>query len=190
MRLVRQLFLLALFGLASIFYSCKTTSTGPINDIGNLLPNGSFELNGKPTWGHWVLLDTPLDTTTLFVQDVPLLGGSWCLELRPKPPDANYARSFITGTSSLGAIYQLTVWAKATNSWPNGTVALGKITSGFATILQSQHATAGNWTEYTLADTLDLASQDSLFVQLSTGLDDQVVPGTMRFDLVKLEKIR
>ena len=137
-----------------------------------------------------MLLDTPIDTTTLFVQDVPLLGGSWCLELQPHPPDANYARSFITGTTALGGIYQLTVYAKATNGWPNGSVAIGKISSGFTTILQSKSTPAGSWTQYTLEDTLDLASQDSLFVQLSPGPDNQIFPGTMRFDLVKLEKIR
>lgn len=190
MRSVRQLIVLVLFGLIVAVMSCKTTSTGPINDIGNLLPNGSFELNGKPTWGHWVLLDTPLDTTTLFAQDVPLLGGNWSLELQPHPPGANYARSFITGTNALGGVFQLTVWGKATNGWPNGSVALGKLSSGFVSILQSKGTPAATWTEYTLEDTLDLVPQDSLFVQLSTGPDDQSILGAVRFDLVKLERIR
>ena len=177
-------------GLLAAFVACKNSATGPTNDIGNLLANGSFETNGHPTWGHWALLDTPADTMTLFQQDVPVFGGSFCLVLTPRPPVASWARAYVTGISSLSGIFRLTVWGRAMNGWLNGGIALGKMSQGFPSILKSTGTTAGDWTQYTLEDTLDLALQDSLFVQLSPGFDNGPLPGTMRFDLVKLEQLR
>jgi hypothetical protein len=181
---------LGTLGLLAGFIACKNSSTGPGADLNNLLANGSFEANSHPTWGHWVLLDTPVDTMTLFRQDVPPLGGSYCLELAPSAPDAKYARSYVTGVFSLGGVFQVTAWARTTNNWPNGSIALGKMSFGVPTLLKSRQISGASWTQYTFSDTFDLAVQDSIFVQLSVGLADQTLAGTARFDLVKLEKIQ
>jgi hypothetical protein len=190
MRELWRLSLAAVVGLLIALVGCKNSASGPTEDIGNLLSNGTFELNGHATFGHWALRDTPLDTMTLFQQDAPPLGGSICLVLTPRPPEASYARSYVTGITANSGIFRLTVWARAINDWPNGSVSLWKMSAGFPTVLKSTNTPAGNWTQYTLEDTLDLDYQDSLFVQLSPGFDNQTIPGTMRFDLVKLEKIR
>ena len=190
MKSLLRISVLGLFGLAVALLNCKNTGTGPDNSLGNLLANGSFELNGHPTFGSWALVDTPLDTMTLFKQDVPPFGGSFCLEVTPRPPDANWARAYATGILALGGVFRVTVWARTTNDWPNGSIAFGKISQGFPTILKSKGTPSPDWTQYTLEDTLDVSTQDSLFVQLSPGQADQIVPGTMRFDLIKLEQLR
>jgi hypothetical protein len=185
----RQIALLVAFAVMAIVIACKNDATGPDTDLGNLLTNGSFESNSKATWNSWVLRDTPLDTTTLFYQDAPPLGGTWALKLQYHPPDIGWARAYFTDTYAFGAIYRFTVWGKAVNGWPNGFMAMGKISAGITTYLKSKTITNESWTQYVVEDTFDLAREDSLFVQVSAG-GDYFPLESVRFDLARLEKIR
>jgi hypothetical protein len=187
-----QLARLALMMVAAalgVGIACKNTATGPNTDLSNLVTNGTFEASSHPTWGGWVLRDTPVDTLTLFAQDAPPLGGTWSLDLQYHAPDIGYARWYLTNTSAFNGVYRITVWGKAVNDWPNGKIALGKISPGVPPAVKSKQTLATAWTQYTIEDTVDLSTDDSLYVELSAG-GDHFPPGDMRFDLVRLEKIR
>jgi hypothetical protein len=184
-----RLILLTVTAVVGIGIACKNTATGPNTDLSNLVTNGTFEANSQRTWNGWVLRDTPLDTLTLFAQDAPPLGGSWSLKLQYNAPDIGYARWYLSSVSGFNSVYRITVWARANNDWPNGKVTLGKLAQGNSTVLKSKLTPATVWTQYTVEDTFDLATEDSLYVELSAG-GDHFPPGDMRFDLVRLEKIR
>lgn len=167
--------------------SCKNTVSGPGGNGSNLIKNPSFESGGMWSFQYWDLSDTLPDPVQMFSEDVPATGGSWSLLLQPTfAPFEGYARYYIPGESPKTA-YRLTVWAKATNSWRDGSISLGLLSLGRLTPLKQTAVNTDYWQPYTLEDTVRLYPQDTLTVQLSAGSGD-VVTGSVLFDEVTLEK--
>ena len=102
---------LAFLTLASLVFAtngCKNDSPGPSTDAANLIINSSFELSDKPSFVGWHFLDS---ADTAVSDDIPLLGGTWSLLMRPEWPIRPWARAYITGESGR-RVYELSVWAK------------------------------------------------------------------------------
>ncbi len=171
----------------SAVLSCKNDSTGPSNDPGNLISNHSFEVNDSPSYTGWHFSD---NADTSASDDVPVLGGSWSLRLRPEWSPAPYARAYITGESGR-RVYGLSVWVKTTSLPEPAWIACGILEPDRSLRDQVKITITGtDWTQYSLQDTLDMVSTDTLVVELSPGAASTVpIDAEALFDLVRLQRV-
>ncbi|PWB72019.1 hypothetical protein C3F09_07135 [candidate division GN15 bacterium] len=178
--------LLALLTLAAGL-SCKNDTTGPINDAGNLVTNSGFELNDKPSYVGWSF-SNPADTAVS--DDVPLAGGTWSLLMRPEFLPSPYARYYITGENGR-RVYSLSVWVKTTNLTEPAHIACGILQPDRTLRNEVQVNILGtDWTQYSLEDTLDIITTDTLVVELSPGTAQAPpIDAQALFDIVRLTRL-
>lgn len=160
--------------------SCSRNPTEPSQTSGNLIPNPSFEINGKPSLEYWMVTAGLASV----VQDAPPNDGAWSLQLVPGwLPQNGLAQTNVGGESG---VYRLTVWVKSVNQW-SGHLSLG-VWSGDRWLNQkSVIAQPSQWSVVSIIDTLSLAPQDSIGVVLSAGATE-VSNGEVRFANVTLER--
>ena len=152
----------------------------------NLLPNGSFELNNKPSLDGWRLGNQQL--AELVNQAAPN-GGNWALQLTSDwAPTTGFVYTPVTNVNS-GDIVRLSAYVCGTGGFG------GK---GIIRLVFGQNIYAGNskdasssdtvWTQISVTDTVNLTMNDTLWVILSSPITE-IVPYQQLFDLVKLEKV-
>jgi hypothetical protein len=164
--------------------ACDSEAPSPPADE-NLLPNGSFEIQGAPTFAGWSAANG--DLTSLVTGTAPD-GGAWCLELTADwaPPTALVTAPIPVARD--GEAYRLSAYVRAVPPAGGGSIAF-VIGSGDRRQQTKAVATVDTlWMRLALVDTLALAPGDSAWVQLSA-LPTEIVPLRGQFDLVTLERL-
>ena len=154
---------------------------------GNLLPNGSFESNNKPSLDGWRYGNQQL--AELINQAAPN-GGNWSVQLTSDwAPTSGYVYTPISNVKS-GDIVTLSAFVRCTGSF--GGRGIIKLVVGQNIINYRHSKSISNidtaWTQISLTDTLTLTPSDTLWVILSSPITE-IVQYQQMFDLVKLEKI-
>lgn len=164
--------------------ACNSEAPSPPADE-NLLPNGSFEIQGTPTLAGWNVAHGDL---TALVSSTAPEGGAWCVELTADwaPPTA-VVTAPIPGARD-GEAYRLSAYVRAVPAHGGGSIAF--LVGSGGNRQQSETAVTVDtlWTRLALVDTLALAPGDSAWVQLSA-LPTEIVPLRGQFDLVTLERL-
>lgn len=159
--------------------ACKRSTenlAGPA-EYEQLISNPSFEQHGTPSLDGWDI-ETNIDSTVRFSQDVPQSGGHWSVVLTVS--DRVVARLRTTVTVPNGTHrYRLSVWAKS-----NGDTGVVRLILNKA-VRRSLTVSNTRWTLYETVDTVNTATGDTLTVELDGG----VSPGynETSFDLCQLE---
>ncbi len=182
MNMTRSNAVAALALITMLLSSCShnPNSTEPSQTSGNLIPNPTFEINGKPSLEYWTV-STGLAS---IVQDAPPNDGAWSLQLVPGwLPQNGLAQTNVGGESG---VYRLTVWVKSVNQWA-GHIYLGVWSGGRWLNQKTVTAQPSQWSIVSIIDTLSLAAQDSVGVVLSAGATE-VSHGEVRFANVTLER--
>ena len=165
-----------------IIISCSEDKN-PVNpsSSSNIILNSSFEKNGTPDTEGWEISASPLGE---IITDAPSGGGTYCLRLEASNPGGMATRTISTVTDK--QIYSLSFWAK-TNQ-PSSKAFFDLIRNS-----QVEHRTEINvsdtvWTEYSIIDTLQAMSGDSLRITFSERLT-QLIFLQSYFDLVKVQTV-
>ena len=177
--------LILIVGVFVLVINCSDSIVESEGDS-NLLPNGSFELNNKPSLYGWRVGNIQL--AELVNQAAPN-GGNWALKLTSDwAPTTGFVYTPITNVDS-GDIVRLSAYVRGTG------VFGGK---GIIRLVIGQDIYSGNskkasssdtvWTQISVTDTVNLTMTDTLWVILSSPITE-IVPFQQLFDLVKLEKI-
>jgi len=152
----------------------------------NLLPNGSFELNNKPTLDGWLLGE---ERATELVNQAAPNGGNWALKLTSDwAPTTAYVYTPVLNINS-GDILKLSAYVRGTGSFHG---------MGIIRLVVGQNIKSGNikeasssdtvWTQISVMDTVSMGINDTLWVILSSPITERI-PWQQMFDLVKLEKV-
>ena len=147
----------------------------------DIIPNGSFEVSGSPSWNDWIPSDTSL---VQIIADSPSGGGSWGLAVSGDGivgHGANYSFQPPGGTHR----YRLSIWGKATAD-SVGSVLLRLVPYPNGDFLPSFELRIRDtsWTYYSVEISFDGTPAQSVFVRLwAPG------QGTAHFDLAKLEQL-
>jgi len=198
-----------IIGVVIFILDCSCKKDPIVSQNQNVIKNPSFESNGQPYYEFWYRGSQSLNDSAYlalaesqsiiyYSQDVPPRGGNWSLKLDAWPVD-HIIETYITGQQGTN-IYQLTVWMKNAQFFPNannskydsGSIYLGLKLNNETIIEKSIQDTLTIWTKYTLIDTLTTNTIDTIVVGLSSDLACNA-PGCWRyvlFDSVKLIKLR
>ena len=152
--------------------------TGP-----NLIANSSFEYNGQISFTDWTGSDT---SVYRFVNDVPVGGGYWSLQLSPCwMPCEGYAEASVTGLTGTHN-YVFNCYTKA-YSW-TGKITISKQTATGITNLQTISFSNQAWGLQNInLYNITLSSTDKLIVHLSAG-STEVSNGRVLFDKIVLQQ--
>jgi hypothetical protein len=150
----------------------------------NLLVNGSFETVDGPSLDGW-----QIGAPELISIDSPGApgGGDWALQLEVDwaPPSA-FVFQKIEGLRD-GDIVDLRAEVKAVGEGGGGMLFLVTGNSPWGTPAKSASSLSETWTTLGVADTLELAEGDSVWVRLSAVPGEVVPPGALGlFDSVSL----
>jgi hypothetical protein len=131
----------------------------------NLIDNGSFEINRKPSLAGWTLLNPDLAET---VNDGAPGSGFWSLKLSADwAPTMAVVWQKVEGTAD-GDVLTLTAYVKAYE----GGGGIIRLVSGSHPLEQGPHPWASSdstdWVRLALTDTLALSPGDSVWVVLSS----------------------
>lgn len=152
----------------------------------NLLPNGSFEVNNKPSLDGWRFGNQQL--VELVNQSAPN-GGNWSLQLTSDwAPTSGFVYTPVTSVKS-GDIVTLSAFVRSTGQFGGGGIIM--LVAGqniYSEHRRSILASDAVWSKISVTDTLELATNDTLWVVLSSRHTERV-PFQGLFDLVKLEKM-
>ena len=170
--------LLPVLLLIPIIVGCEKETETPVV---NLIPNGSFEINGQPSLDGWKIFVNPRhDTTGEIAEMAPLNGGQYSLGLKtyyshfiPDPEGEGFltethngkAETWVTGLKGTIPL-QLTAFIKGSEG--SSSIGMKHIRGG--QVIDSkvfEESVIDKWTAYTLTDTFDLVSSDSIFIQLT-----------------------
>lgn len=148
---------------AMLFTSCVKSPTAP-NATGNLIQNSTFLSGGSPSLAGWVVNDT---SAVRVVSNAPSGSTALSIALEPAvgPFGGGVAATYATGESGTH-IYTLSAWERNYASWYWGTMQLSQIRNGRTIAYKAISAYDSTWTRFTLSDTLDMLSSDSLAVVL------------------------
>lgn len=171
---------------AAIFLSCEWPFGPDSVDHENLIPNPSFEQNGRPSLEGWHVagVDTALVNTA---PGAPIPGN-------------RYAASLLNGWGPLPSLqatiavpaglhrFHLSVWSKAESEGLSRSFASGSVR--ILTKVRDSLALCGTisfsdslWTGHTMLQTIDVGEGDTIIVSLSSG-HTQWSGGRTLFDLV------
>ncbi|HGY56614.1 MAG TPA: hypothetical protein ENK44_12970 [Caldithrix abyssi] len=172
------IFLLSLIACEKSINGLKVTN--------NLLPNGSFELNNKPTLYGWRFGNKR--AAELVNQAVPH-GGNWALKLTSDwAPTTAFVYTSIPNINS-GDILKLSAYVRGMGRFHGMGIirlAVGQNINSYNMKEASSSDTV--WTQISVTDTVNMGMNDTLWVILSSPITE-VIPFQQLFDLVKLEKV-
>lgn len=173
--------------LSRLLFSCSSNdnTTQPVSNP-NLVKNGSFELNGKPSLDYWYGSG---DTTSLVANPAPY-AGYWSLGLYPgRIPNENYEETVITGLSGQSK-YRLSCWmmteSTADKLW-DGRMALLLKREGVTDTLKSATNNTSEWNYVAFDVQINLKASDTLIIHLSAGTTE-VVFARILFDNVVFDR--
>lgn len=170
----------------SLLVGCSKKPTGPSQDSeGNLLPNGSFELNGEPTLEGWQAANANLASLT---EDAAPDGGKWSLKLEADwAPTLGFITALVPGIHD-GDVLRLSAFVRSVGDDGGGLIALLVGSGSNRPISKLKVASSIEWTFLSFEDTLTVSESDSVWVLLSS-FHTEIVPRIGQFDLVSLEKL-
>ena len=149
---------------------------------GNLLRNGSFELNGEPSDAGWELRNP--DLATLVRPGAPE-NGRFALRLDSDgAPTNGTARAFVPGAER-GARYSVFAWIRAEGDHGGGAVYL---TTG-RWMSQPVEVTSTEWTRVSFETEVPEIADGGLWLVLSS-LVTEIAPRVGVFDGVVVQRIR
>ncbi len=173
--------------LAFASLSCKESTTGPSQGVGNLLTNPTFEENGVPSLHGWVVPDSSI---IHFSTDIPPDGSGHTITL-----DAHWYAPWPYGT-----IYQIVIPVAGTHKYRLSVfgrrVGVGGLIlayfrrpSATGSALRFQLTISDTvWAYYSLTDTITTSATDSLFLTI-TGGGTEVRAGTSYFNTCRFEEL-
>lgn len=175
---------IGLLSVLFLLFSCNVV-VNPAGEVSNLVKNGSFEENGKPSLKYWFGADSSL---AKFVKDTPERGGTWSVAVPAHHFGAFELRLAQTVKLQPGThILQFSFWAKM-----KGIIALASLIRKTNDDKLVQECSVDikdlGWHQYTLLDTVQLRSGETLYVNLSGG-GTEIVAGETDFDLVSLTEV-
>jgi len=174
------------FLLLSLLVGCSETTTGPSQESdGNLLPNGSFELNGQPTLEGWQAANDSLVSLT---EEAAPEGGRWSLKLEADwAPTSGFVTALVPGIQD-SDVLRLSAYVRSVGYLGGGKIAL-LVGSGSNRSVSKQKETPNvEWTFLSFEDTLTVSENDSVWVLLSS-FHTEIAPRIGQFDLVSLERL-
>ena len=186
------IFSIIFFGI--LFYSCKKsgdTIVDPPKD-NNLIANSSFESNGNPSLEGWRVY-WPGTALVQTVQDAPPGGGSWSVAIQNGAIMSNNQVEYHIATPATGRhAYRLSFLGKYTSgnrlllSCQIGEISLHRGNTMYSDSKWAVKMDTTFWKLYSVIDTLDTRTGDSLVVRLA-GCMEGSPSATTYFDLCRLE---
>jgi len=172
---INDFILITLFTFLLVHCSDSTVES-PINN--NLLSNGSFEFNGKPTLDGWRFGNEELVES---VNEAPPGGGFWSLQLTADwAPTSGFAYILVPEVKN-GDIVKLSAFVKTDGG--NASIQLF-----YKDHVKMAITNDTVWTQLSVIDTLSLIQGDTLRVILSSPVTE-LIEYKQLFDLVRLDKI-
>lgn len=161
--------------------ACKKSTEGHAgpDENQNLILNPSFEQNGTASLEGWEI-ETNMDSTIRFSEDVPQSGGRWSIVLSVGDRVLTRLRTTVVAPSGTN-YYILSIWGKSNGATGVIRVVFDKI------ILRSLTISDTTWILYQTFDTLSTANGDSISVELDGGVTSSY--SETYFDLCSLEKV-
>ncbi len=178
-RIFRLVFLIVLM-LITLSCSKKENPVNPPSDS-NVILNSSFEKNGVPDNDGWTISARPLGEITT---DAPPGGETYCLKLEASNPGGMATIKVPVVTNK--QVYNFIFWAK-TNQ-PSSSAFFDLIRNGQIQNSEELNIMDTTWTEYSLVDTLQVMSGDSIRITFSERLSPLQFFESY-FDLVKVETV-
>ena len=182
--LLNRLLILAI-SILVLLLNCHESIVEPQQD-GNLLPNGSFELNNQPTLQGWHLGN---ERAAELVNQAAPNGGNWALQLTSDgAPTTAFIYTPVPNIKS-GDIVRLSAYVRASGNFPG--TGIIRLTVGKSINSGSIKETSSSdtvWTRISIMDTVKMGMNDTLWVILSSPVTE-IAPFQQLFDLVKLEKV-
>jgi hypothetical protein len=169
---------------------CGDSVTSPSRALPNLLPNGSFEIHGRPTLEGW-RAGNP--AAAQLIREAPVNGGAWSLELVADwAPTTAYVVTSVPSVRD-GDVVRLTARVRAYGPMGGGgligLVVAPTAPGGLGAADSTASTTDTLWTELTVERTLAMAPGDSLWVVLSS-FHTEIVAFQGLFDSVTLTRSR
>jgi hypothetical protein len=178
-----RIFFLSILLILSIFvFSCsKENNPVTTQPDSSVLLNTSFEKNGIPDDEGWTISASPLGD---IVTDAPRDGGTYCLKLEASNPGG---MAFIKVPAKTDKkVYNFTFWGKTTQ--PSSSAYFDLIRNGQIQSRVELSVMDTTWTKYSLVDTLQVMSGDSIRIIFQERLN-QLLMIESYFDLVKVETV-
>jgi len=168
--------------LLSLSVGCSEKTTGPSSESeDNLLPNGSFELNGQPSLEGWHVANESLASLT---EEAAPGGGNWSLKLEADwAPTTGFVTAFVPGIHD-GDILRLSAYVRSVGDSGGGEIALLVGNEPHRSVSTSSM----EWTFLSFEDTLTVSEGDSVWVLLSS-FHTEITARVGLFDLVSLQKV-
>ena len=190
-----RILILTIIYLGIFLHGCKksgnTIVDPPANDA-NLIKNSSFEANGNPSLEGWIT-HWPGNSLVQSAQVAPPSGGSWSVAIQNgSVMSANEIQYKVAAPVTGLHAYRLSFWGKYTSgsrlnlSSQIGDIWLERGNAQFGDSKWSVKMDTTVWKLYSVIDTLDTRTGDSLIVKLIGSIDGS--PSTVTyFDLCRLE---
>ncbi len=183
---MQKMTLIIFISLLSVVFACSLV-VNPAGEVNNLIKNGSFEENSKPTLKYWFGLDS---SVAKLVKDAPERGGEWSVAIplhRLEPLNFRLAQAvnLHSGTHILQFSFW-GIWSKTDKSLPGYANLIRKTKDGKLIDEGGLAVKDTTWTQYTLLDTVHLQEGEKLYVNLSGGAAELSTSSTTSFDLVSL----
>ena len=168
--------------------SCTKSVVRPIpQPAEELILDGSFERDGKPTLNGWRITNP---TVTTLVREPAPGGGEWSLALEADwAPTTGYVTMPILRVRD-GDVLRLSAFVRAVDAEGGGSIALSVGPSYGLRLNRGKwaYASSTSWTLLSVQDTVSLAPGDTVWVALSS-FHTEITRRQGRFDLVSLRRI-
>jgi len=168
--------------------SCTKSVVRPIpQPAEELILDGSFERDGKPTLNGWRITNP---TVTTLVREPAPGGGEWSLALEADwAPTTGYVTMPILRVRD-GDVLRLSAFVRAVDADGGGSIALSVGPSYGLRLNRGKwaYASSTSWTLLSVQDTVSLAPGDTVWVALSS-FHTEITRRQGRFDLVSLRRI-
>jgi len=180
--LLLRLLLIVTIAVLTLKCSEDNKSVNPPPPNPNELLNSTFESNGMPDTDGWTLSARPLAE---IVEEAPPGGGTYSVRLTAATPEGGKAWIIIPAAADKQN-YKLSFWAK-TNS-PSSLVYFDLLRNGQVESHNELNVRDTVWTQYSVVDTFQVVSGDSIRVIFQERLE-QIILRETYFDLCKVETI-
>jgi len=166
--------------------ACGESTTGLNEDSRNLIPNGSFEHDGRATLDTWQVANSSLASLT---REAAPGGGQWSLRLEADwAPTTGQVRFPVPGLKD-GDTVRLSAYVRASDERGGGRIGL-QVTAADGRLRQESFASSENtrWTQVSVTKTLSLELGDTVWVVLRAP-PTELESRAGLFDLVMLERV-
>jgi Carbohydrate binding domain len=167
-------------------YACGQSTTGLNEDSRNLIPNGSFEQDGRATLDTWQVANSSLASLT---REAAPGGGQWSVRLQADWAPTTGQVRFPVPKLKDGDTVRLSAYIRASDERGGGLIGV-QVTAADGRLRQESFASSKNtrWTQVSVTKTLSLEQGDTVWVVLRSP-PTELESRAGLFDLVMLERV-